>query len=279
MEKKLSKKALFNTWNIALKYCLSTLSFERLQTFTFCYAMTPIIKELYGDNEEEKKAALKRHSSFYNTEPQIGVIIHGIMAGMEEKRANGEKIDDDVMNGLKVGLMGPLAGIGDSMIPGILIPILLSIGMGLSASGSILGPIFYILVYNTIIFAGSWFLFNKGYKMGTNSVQVLVGEAANRIKESFAVLGVFVVGGVAASYCNLSTKLQYSYKAIAADGVKEIVNTINVQSILDGIFPKLLTLLIVLFTYWLMDKKRVSPVKTMLILFIVCALGVVIGVF
>lgn len=279
MEKKLSKKALISTWNLALKYCLATIGFERLQSFTFCYAMTPVIKELYGDNEKEKIAALKRHSSFYNSEPQIGVIIHGIMAGLEEKRANGENISDDVINGLKVGLMGPLAGIGDSMIPGLLIPVLLSIGMSLSATGSILGPLFYIIAYNSIILLGSWFLFNKGYQMGTDSVKTLVGETANRVKEAFAVLGVFVVGAVAASYVNLTSKFQYSYNAIAADGITPIINTIDVQTILDGIFPKLLTLLIVLFSYWLMDKKRMSPVKTMMVLFVVSAVGVLLGIF
>ena len=279
MEKKLSKKTLFNTYNIWLKYCLTTLGFERLMSFSFCQSMVPVIEELYGDNEEEKKAALKRHSGFFCTEPQLGVIIHGIIAGLEEKRANGEEIDDEVMNGLKVGLMGPLAGIGDSMIPGLLIPILLSIGMGLSATGSILGPIFYIVVYNTIIFGGSWFLFNKGYQMGHDSVKALVGETANRVKEAFAVLGVFVVGAVAASYVNLGTKFQYSYNAIAADGITPIINTIKVQSILDGIFPKLLTLLIVLLTYWLMDQKRMSPIKSMLVLFAVSAAGVILGIF
>lgn len=279
MEKKLSKKALFKAYNTWLRYCLTSLGFERLMSFSFCQSMVPIIEELYGDNEEEKKAALKRHSGFFCTEPQVGVIIHGIIAGLEEKRANGQDIDDEVINGLKVGLMGPIAGIGDSMIPGLLIPVLLSIGMGLSASGSILGPIFYIVVYNAIIFSGSWFLFKKGYMMGTESVKSLVGETANRVKESFAVLGVFVVGAVAASYVNLSTKFQYSYDAIAADGITKIVNTIKVQEILDGIFPKLIPLLIVLFTYWLMDKKRMSPIKTMLILFIVSALGVLVGLF
>lgn len=279
MEKKLSKKALFKCYNTWIKYCLTTLSYEREMAFSFCQAMVPVIDELYGDNEQERRAALRRHSGFFVTEPQLGAIIPGMVAGLEEKRANGQNIDEEVITGLKVGLMGPFAGIGDSMIPGLLIPILLSIGMSLSSNGSVLGPIFYIIVYNAISFSGSWFLFNKGYKMGTDAVKTLIGDTANRAKEAFAVLGVFVAGAIAASFANLSTKLVYSYDAIAADGVTKIVNKIDVQQILDGIFPKALTLIIVLVTYWLMDKKRMSPVKTMLILLVIVTIGVLVGIF
>ena len=230
--------------------------------------MIPVIKKLYDDPEEQKDA-LRRHSMFYNTEPQIGAIVNGIAVGMEEKKANGEPIDDEVINALKVGLMGPLAGIGDSMIPGLLIPVLLSIGMGLAQGGSILGPLFYIITFNLIVVLGSYFLFMKGYELGLDAVTLLVGEEATKIKEALALLGITIVGGIAASYVNLSTVLGY---------VNGNVN-ISVQSMLDGIFPKLLPLIVVLVSWYLMSKKNVSAVKMMLILLAVAIIGVIIGVF
>ena len=100
--------------------------------------MAPIIEKLYGDDPEEYKAALERHMEFYNTEPHFGGVINGMVIAMEEQRANGAEISDEAINGIKTGLMGPFAGIGDTLWQGTLTPILLSIGISLSAGGSLL---------------------------------------------------------------------------------------------------------------------------------------------
>ena len=109
----------------------------------------------------------------------------------------------------------------------------------------------------------------KGYKLGTDAVNLLIDERAEKMKEAFAILGVFVTGGIAASYMNVVTKLGYKNGSV----------DINVQSILDGIFPKLIPLLIVLFTYYLMTKKKLSAVKVMLVLLIIAIVGVLLGIF
>lgn len=269
MEKKITKKTLIKSWLAWMMHNLTSMSFERLEAYGFCYSMLPVIKELYGDNEKEKIEALKRHSVFYNTEPQLGVIINGIICGLEEKRANGEEIDEEMMNGLKVGMMGPVAGIGDSMIPGMLVPILLSIGMGLSINGSISGVLFYIICFLGIIIPGSYYLFMKGYCLGTDAVNLLIDERAEKIKESFQILGIYITGGIAANYVNVTTKLSY------LDGNVNI----NVQNILDNIFPKLLPFSIVLLVYYLMTKNKFSSLKVMGVLLIISTIGVALGIF
>lgn len=265
----LDKKDLTKCWRAWMMYNLSSMSFERLESFGFCLGMMPALKKLYP-NQEDRKEAMKRHASFYNTEPQLGAIINGMAVGMEEKKANGEPIDGETINTLKVGLMGPVAGIGDSMIPGMLVPILLSIGMALAAGGSILGPLFYIITFNAIAIIGSYQLFMKGYKMGAGSVEMLVSHRSTKIREALSLLGVFVMGGVAASYVNLGTGIEF----ITKDGVD-----INVQMMLDGIFPKLLPLVVVLGTWFAMAKKGLSPVKAMLSLVVISFIGVAIGLF
>ncbi|MEI8672828.1 PTS system mannose/fructose/sorbose family transporter subunit IID [Vibrio sp. SA48] len=265
----LDKKELTKCWRTWMMYNLSSMSFERLESFGFCLGMMPALKKLYP-NQEDRKEAMKRHASFYNTEPQLGAIINGMAVGMEEKKANGEPIDGETINTLKVGLMGPVAGIGDSMIPGMLVPILLSIGMALAAGGSMLGPIFYIVTFNAIAIIGSYQLFMKGYKMGASSVEMLVSHRSTKIREALSLLGVFVMGGVAASYVNLGTGLEF----VTKDGVD-----INVQMMLDGIFPKLLPLVVVLGTWYAMAKKGLSPVKAMLSLVVISFIGVAIGLF
>ncbi|SFL63098.1 PTS system mannose/fructose/sorbose family transporter subunit IID [Halanaerobium salsuginis] len=267
-KKKLTRKDLFASWLRWFLFNLSSISYERLASYGFCHSMLPIIEKLY-DKKEEQIAALKRHSVFYNTEPQLGSIVNGITAKLEEARANGEKVDEEMINGIKVGLMGPLAGIGDSLIPGMLVPILLSIGMGLASGGSLLGPLFYIIAFNLIVISGSYYLYMKGYELGEESLELLMGEKAQKIKEAFAMLGAVVMGGVAANYVSLSTPLTYQ------SGEVNIV----LQNMLDNIFPELLPLILVFVTWYLMSKKRISSIKIMLFMLVLAAAGVFLGIF
>jgi len=200
--KKLSKKALnksFLNWFYGHLTCFSQ---EHMQTFGYMCAMLPIIQELYDTNEEQTEKTLT-YSTFFNTEPQVGSIVVGITAGMEEARANGEPVDDETINGIRAGLMGPLAGIGDSLVVGTLLPILLGIALGLSGGGSPLGAIFYILVWNIGMFLIMRFMYFKGYELGGKAVEVLVGEKANAIRDSIIMLGTMVIGGVTASFGTL----------------------------------------------------------------------------
>lgn len=268
--KKLSKKTLQKSWFRWFCSNLTSMSYQWLETFAFTDSMVPVIKELY-DDKEEQIAALKRHATFYNTEPQLGSVINGVVCGLEEEKANGAEIDDDVINGIKVGLMGPLAGIGDAVVPGMWIPLLLSIAIGLAKGGNILGPIFYVVTYLTSATFASYYLFFKGYQLGTKSIDIIVGEAAQRVRESFNLLGAIVVGGVAASYVSVSTALKISTGNNEAPVV--------LDDVLNGIFPNILPLILVIFCWWLMAKKKISPLKVMLILVVMAIVGVFVGFF
>ena len=162
--------------------------------------------------------------------------------------------------------MGPLAGIGDSLIVGTLIPILLGIAMGLSEGGSVLGPIFYIVVWNLLAFFGMRFAYYQGYKLGGDAVEALVGPNAQALREAIVMVGTIVIGAVDATWVSISTAL-----TLPGGG--------TLQGTLDGIFPKLLPLIFTLLCWWLMSKKKVSPIITMLILLVVAFVGSVIGFF
>jgi mannose/fructose/N-acetylgalactosamine-specific phosphotransferase system component IID len=247
---------------------------ERMQAPSFVYMMSPILRRLYGDNPEEMQKALKRHMVFFNTEPQTGVIAHGVAAALEEQRANGAPIDDDGINSVKAGIMGPMAGIGDSMIPGTLIPILLAIGMGISQdNGSALGPIFYIVSYLAIILSLSYWLFMFGYRRGMSSMRDLAAGGFRKVTATFAVLGLVVAGGVGAGITNLVTPLTYTSGELS----------ISIQGLLDTIFPKLLPLAL---TLWLWDgmRRRGWPINralgmTFLVLFVGFLPGLIGGIF
>ena len=119
-EKKLSKKALnsgFHRWYYGNLTCFSQ---EHMQTFGYLCSMLPLCKELYADDPDKMAESMDTYRTFFNTEPQLGAIIVGVTAGLEEARANGaEDVDSETINGLRAGLMGPIAGIGDSLVVGL----------------------------------------------------------------------------------------------------------------------------------------------------------------
>lgn len=269
-EKKLSKKTLaksFRNWYYGHLTCFSQ---EHMQTFGYLCAMLPIVEELY-ETKEEQKDAMETYRAFFNTEPQLGTVVVGITAGLEEAKANGEDIDGEMINGIRAGLMGPVAGIGDSLVVGTLIPILLGIGLGLSNGGSPLGAIFYIVTWNLLITFGMRFLYYKGYELGGKAVEMIVGEQANAIRESVIMLGTVVIGAVAASWINVTT----SFQMLNAEGG----TIINLQNTFNGIYPKLLSAVTVIFCWWLMSKKKIQPTMVMLILVVIAFVGVLLGVF
>ncbi len=272
--KKVSKKTLnssFWRWWYGNLTCFSQ---EHMQTFGYMWSMLPIIKELYATKEEQSKA-MEAYYPFFNTEPQIGSIVVGITAGLEEARANGaEGIDDEMINGIRAGLMGPLAGIGDSLIVGTYIPILLGIALGFAEGGSAIGPLFYIVVWNATSIWFQKFVYMKGYELGGSAVELLVGEKATAFRESVLVMGQVIVGAMAASWVSISTNLVITQSYDQATGK---LTDVTLGEKLDGAFPKVLTMAFVLFAWWLMAKKNVTPVKVLLLFVVIGFVGSVVG--
>lgn len=268
-ETMLSKKELRQIWARWGFTHLSSMSYEKLQAHAWAYAFIPFAKKYYKDDPEKQRDMMVRHSMFYNTEPQTGQIITGIVTSLEEQIAMGKELDPDLPVNIKTTLMGPLAGVGDSIIQGIIVPTLLSIGMGLASDGSALGPIFYIVAYGIIGPLISYLSFKYGYLLGVNAVDHVVGEGAKRITDAFNVLGIMVVGGLASSTILLTTPINIPLGE----------EMMPLQEVLDGIFPGLLPLIMVLVSWWLLAKKRVSATRVILILTVIVSIGVIIGVF
>ena len=251
---KLTKKTLgksFHHWYYGNLTCFSQ---EHMQTFGYLASMLPIVEELYSKKEDQAKA-MHTYTAFFNTEPQLG--------------ADG--VDDETINGLRAGLMGPVAGIGDSLIVGTLIPIILGIALGLSNGGSPLGAIFYIVVWNLLAYFGMKFAYFKGYELGDKAVEFLVGPQGQAIRKSVSIIGGMVIGAVAATWVPVKTAFQLK----DSSGKAFLV----LQDQLDGVYPGLLTALFIVFCWWLMAKKNLSPIKVMLLLVVVAFIGVLLGFF
>ena len=268
--KKITKKTLaksFHHWYYGHLTCFSQ---EHMQTFGYLTSMLPIVEELYKDKAEQKEA-MQTYTAFFNTEPQLGALVVGITAGLEEARANGDAVDGETINGMRAGLMGPIAGIGDSLVVGTLIPVLLGIALGLSKGGNPIGALFYILVWNVLIYGGMRFAYFKGYELGDKAVEFLVGPKGQALRKAISVIGGMVIGAVAATWVSVTTSLELKN----ADGEAFL----KLQDKIDGVYPGLLTAGFITLCWWLMAKKKVSPNLVMLLLVVIALIGVALGIF
>lgn len=246
-KKKLTKKDISKTFWIYQLGCELSNSYERLQSLIFCASMIPAIKRLYADNEEEQKEALKRHLAFFNTEGTIGASIQGISLAMEEERANGADIGDSAITSIKTGLMGPLAGIGDSIVWAAIMPLIISIFIPIAKNGSIMGGVGPLVIYTVLTMYISWGLINKSYTLGRNSIMALLKDG--KIKQVIYganVLGMMMMGALSASYVNISSPMKFYVSGGA---------TIVVQDILDQVMKGVLPLAAVFLIYFYMVKK------------------------
>jgi len=267
--KKVSKRARNNAFHRWIYGNLTCFSQEHMQTFGYLAAMLPVVDELY-DNDEDKVRCLSTYRTFFNTEPQIGTMVVGLTVGLEEARANGEPLDDDTINGIRAGLMGPLAGLGDSIIVGTFIPILLGIALGLSNGGSPLGPLFYVIAWNVAMYFGMRFAFDQGYELGGSAVEALVGPQSAALRDSIVLVGTMVIGAVAATWINITTALKFQFSADSG---------LVLQDTLDSIFPKFLNIFFVWLCWYLMTKRKMSPTVVMGLLVVVALVGVLLGFF
>ena len=268
-QSRLTKKELRQIWYRWGFTHLSSMSYEKLQAHAWAFSYIPFAEKYYKDDPEAKRRLYIRHSMFYNTEPQTGQIINGIVASMEEEIALGKNVPEELPVNIKATLMGPLAGIGDSLIQGIIVPILLSIAMGMAANGNPIGPLFYILTYGILGPLISYLSFFYGYKLGVNAIDNIIGDNVKRITDAFNILGIMVVGGLAAGNIVLNSTLEIPM----GESMRSL------QSVLDDIFPKILPLSMVLIAWWLVSAKQLSATKVILILTAITTVGVVLGIF
>ncbi len=264
---RLTKKERNKLWNRYMWFNNGCTNFQNFYGNGWAWVLRPLFEKYY--NKDGVIEGMQNHLDWYNCEAQTASVIAGVVVGMEEERAVTGKVSADVIRATKASLQGPVAGIGDSVVQGTLIPLLLGIGVSLTQSTGVLGPLFYIFSYLAIIVFGSHILFNQGYHLGRNAMATLTGGALNRVIEAFMLFGTIVVGALGANYVKATTAIQWS----SGESVTML------QNVIDGIFPKLLSLGVIMLCYWLGKKKNVGMVKMILGMLVVTVLGTYLGIF
>lgn len=242
-------------------------NFERMQALGFCYCMVPVLKKLYKNQPEKLHAAIERHNVFFNSNPVVTPFILGTTMAMEENVAGGGDVDEDTINTVKISLMGPLAGIGDSLIFFTLVPIMQLICCNLIINGNYVGPIIYIITVAGASIVLRWLFIDRGYKLGVDFIDKLSSGVMQRVVSIATIVGLMVVGVMTATMVKCPLTLTI--------GAGEKAQTLG--AILDGFMPNLLPLIFTLLSFWLI-KKGVNPVWILLGVIVVCCLAALVGI-
>ena len=228
-------------------------NFERMQALGYCFGIVPAIRRLYPEGSQERKDAIKRHLEFYNTQPFVTAPILGVNLAMEEQRANGAPIDDAAINGVKVGLMGPLAGVGDPIFWGTARPVFAALGAGIAQSGSLLGPILFFVLFNAVrLFVRYWGI-QYGYRKGLEVVSDMGGGALQKITEAASILGLFIMGALVNKWTHINIPYVIS-EITTRDGAVVTTQTTTVQNVLDNLMPGLPALGMTFLCMYLLRK-------------------------
>lgn len=240
-----------------------SLNYERIQTGGYIFTILPALRKLYANDPDGLKSAVKRNLTFFNAQPYMAAPIFGLALSMEERLAIHKDIDPNSISSMKVGLMGPFAGLGDSLFWFTILPICLSIGISLSTGGNIIGPIVFLVIFNVFHLSTRYFGVMKSYELGSNFIEEMAkGGLVQRITDAASILGLMVVGVMIKEYISVPFTFSIGQGA-AAQSFISVVNTI---------MPNLLALGLT-FAVVYMLRKRITPIRIMLIILVVCLVG------
>ena len=237
-----------------------SFNYERMQAAGWLYGILPGLLAIHGEDTEDLKTSMAHNLEFFNTHPFLVTFVMGIVLSMEQ-----QKTDINTIRAVRVAAMGPLGGIGDAIFWFTLVPIAAGIGSNMAIQGSIAGPIVFLALFNIVQFAVRFFLMHWSYKLGTTAIEALTANA-KEFTRAASLLGVFVVGALTSNYGGTTI-------------VPVLENGQTVQSILDGVLPKMIPMALTLGCYFLMKKKGWTPVKCIGALLVLGLVGALVGLF
>ena len=247
----------------------SSWSMERQAAPGCLFTMMPLLKKLYKDQPEKLKESLVRNNELYAIADQFHEFVAGVLISMEEQNAKTDGFDTSAISNVKVALMGPLAGVGDSFFLGTLRVIAISIGASLMAKGNPLGILMFLLVWNVPCFLIKYFGTFLGYRLGANFItKAAESGIMQKIMEAAGMLGMMAIGAM--SVTSVSTNFAL------AIGSGDSATTL--QAVLDSIMPACASMGLTWGMYALL-RKKVHPLILIFGVMIVSILFSAIGIF
>lgn len=270
-EKKVSKKGLFKCWWYGCHEFIKAHNYQRFYGLGWTQGMIPALQELY-DKEELTEAMQFWTDKFYISETTTGMVLNAIVIRMEERRANGADIPREAMQATRDGLMGALAGFGDTIFTSTLRPLAMAIFTPMAISGNVMGPIGFMLFKAAARYINSVFWWKRGLKLGSAALDKMLDGGNSKLRvymEGASTMSMIVMGAMTAKYVTAGFNLQIT--------TGETVTSL--QNFLDTALPGIVPLGAVFLTYWLMSKKKVNTTWIILGFAVFCILGALVGLF
>lgn len=240
-------------------------NYSNYQGLGYSLVMFPAFKKLYGNDKEKLASELDSNCEFYNTNPNLVPFITSIHLAMADSGMDYKEI-----RGIKMALMGPLAGIGDSLSQFCIAPLFSTIFASMAMDNIWIAPIMFLLAENITLFIIKYFMGSYGRKLGTSMIDKL-SERMGAISDAASMIGVTVIAGLAATFVKMKVAITFS-AGTAAAGAK--TSTVDIQAMLDKVSPALLPVLYTLLMYWLIKKGW----TTYKLVVLTVALGIVLSV-
>jgi len=270
-KKQMSKEARSAMWRYIFTFQWSW-NYERMQALGYAWSIFPVLQKV-KTAKDDLIASVQRHLNFFNTHPPLGAAIMGASVAMEEENADGDAVDS-----LKVGLMGPFAGIGDTLYAILTRPLVAVFAASLAMQGNMVG--FWIMVTFGLLWgiAAQYGLFKLGYRQGMNVVtEVSGGGFLSRLTEGATIMGITVIGGFIPSILGITTALEFTQTVEVEGELTE--NVVQLQSVLDQILPYMIPLALVGLAYWLLKSRKWKPLHVLLALVVIAFVGSAVGFF
>lgn len=261
----LTSKEVNRAWLLWLFNNQACYNYERMMGIGFLHAMTSAFRKLYKDNKDLRIEAMQRHTSFFNCEPCLGSSIVGLVMAMEEQKALGAELDNDAITSIKTGLMGPLSGIGDTLIQGVILPLLIAFAVDFAKGGNWVIPLVFSLVMAIIVFGISRFGFLLGYRKGSDAIlSMLENGVIKRLISAASIMGCMVLGALVVNFVTMKCGIS----------IPQAEGSFSMQEqLFDAILPSMLPLLLTLGCYKLLKAGKSS----VLVMLVIIAIGVIGG--
>lgn len=260
-DKKMMRSVFWRSWTMNISRTGAT----QYHAVGVMYTLMPVINRFYK-TKEEKADALVRHTTWFNATMHINNFIMGLVAAMERQNSEEESFDDSSITAIKASLMGPLSGIGDAFFWGILRVIAAGIGISIASTGSAMGAIVFLALYNIPAFIIHYYALYSGYSVGETFIQRMYQSGGMQIlTKASSLLGLMMMGSMTAS--------NVKFKTILEVGVKGSEEVMMIQDYLDQLFVGLVPLIVTLLAFWLLRKK----VNVNVVMFGIMFLGIILG--
>ncbi len=272
MEKKIlttEEKSVLKSMFINSHLVFVAFTLVKMEANGFTLTMQPAIESIYKDDEEGKTEAYRRQQNFFNTHAVPFSFIAGLTYAMEKEHKEKGSIDGSTIENIKASLMGPTAGMFDSIFFNCLRIIAAGVGIGLCSAGNPLGVLIFILLYGASQSLVKYYFINWGYTLGTSFIETIFESGLmGALTKAASVLGLMMVGSMSANFVRVPLNWVLNVGEASVD----------IGGVFESIFPGFLGLCL-LFLMMRLIKKGFRPTQLIIGILVFALAGAFIGIF